>query len=205
VDNLKIFGSHPAQEELEEYVFGRLPEQSVADFEEHLLICARCQDRLKATDDYVQLMKHAAARWEPAVGAGVGRTVLRSPIVAILTACAITAIIAFAILLPRRGTPAPQTVELAAFRGSSPALAQTMAGAPLILLIDGADLDDAHGLRLEVVDSGGKAVWSGPAPQPSADGKMQARLGARLASGVYWVRLYSPGHELVREFGFRVL
>jgi hypothetical protein len=189
---------------MEEYVFRRLPERSAADFEEHLLICEPCQERLKATENYIQLMKRAAAQWEPSTGTRGGRVGVRSPKVAFLAALAITAAIAFAILVPWRASPGTQTVELAAFRGGSPALAQARAGTPVDLLIDGSDLDDPHGLRIEVVDAGGKAVWSGAAPEPSADGKIPARIGARLASGVYWVRLYSPGHELVREFGFRV-
>ena len=45
---------HPGSEALEEYALGRLPEETIPAFEQHLLICAGCQDRMLETDADVQ-------------------------------------------------------------------------------------------------------------------------------------------------------
>jgi hypothetical protein len=51
---------HIAEDSLEQYAMGAVPEPEVAPLEEHLLICAACQDRLQAADDYVAAMRAAA-------------------------------------------------------------------------------------------------------------------------------------------------
>jgi hypothetical protein len=44
---------HLGEEELEEYALGLLPPLSVQQFEMHLLVCDRCQDRLAEMDLFV--------------------------------------------------------------------------------------------------------------------------------------------------------
>ena len=51
---------HIPEEMLDEFVMEMLSEQDCALWEEHLLICARCQDRVAQTDEYVRVMKSAA-------------------------------------------------------------------------------------------------------------------------------------------------
>jgi hypothetical protein len=51
---------HIAEDLLEQYAMGNLVEPEVELLEEHLLICAACQDRFQATDDYVTAMRAAA-------------------------------------------------------------------------------------------------------------------------------------------------
>jgi len=51
---------HILEDRLEQYAMGALPEPEAGPLEEHLLICATCQDRLQATDDYVVAMNAAA-------------------------------------------------------------------------------------------------------------------------------------------------
>src|ERR1035438_9554963 len=53
---------HLDENVLEEYVFGRLSNAKSAVVEEHLLICPHCQTSLAETDEYIRLMKYAAAR-----------------------------------------------------------------------------------------------------------------------------------------------
>jgi hypothetical protein len=48
-------------EEAERYLMGRSPEEEVADFEEHLLVCARCRQHLSSVDLYISSMSEAAA------------------------------------------------------------------------------------------------------------------------------------------------
>jgi hypothetical protein len=49
---------------MEEYVFGRLNEADIENFEEHLLICQPCQGALAEVDEYILLIREAAARVE---------------------------------------------------------------------------------------------------------------------------------------------
>ncbi len=51
---------HIAEDSLEQYAMGALPEPEAGPLEEHLLICTACQDRLQTTDDYVAAMRAAA-------------------------------------------------------------------------------------------------------------------------------------------------
>jgi hypothetical protein len=52
---------HIPEDILDEFVMEMLSEQDCAFWEEHLLICADCQDRLVEADEYVRVMKSAAA------------------------------------------------------------------------------------------------------------------------------------------------
>jgi hypothetical protein len=55
------FHSHVADDVLEVYALGTLPEHECAPVEEHLLLCTVCQIRLEETDEYIQVVKTAAA------------------------------------------------------------------------------------------------------------------------------------------------
>lgn len=52
---------HIPEEILDEFAMEKLPEQELVLWEEHLLICELCQERLAETDEYVLLMKDATA------------------------------------------------------------------------------------------------------------------------------------------------
>ena len=52
---------HVPEEMLDEFVMEMLSEQDCAHWEEHLLMCARCQDRVAEADEYVRVVKGAAA------------------------------------------------------------------------------------------------------------------------------------------------
>jgi len=208
VENRPIFNAHPPEEDFEEYAFDRLPEDRCADFEEHLLLCGQCQYELARTDEYILLVKQAAAEWH---GVSLGtapraRTssavVSRSLAAAILGAGVVTAALAFGIPHARLGREA-SSVELAAMRGGGPSMARARAKAPIVVAIDATDMDDRHGLRIQMVDAAGRPVWSGAASEPAAGNRITARIDARLAAGVYWIRLYSASGELLREFGLR--
>lgn len=56
------FNCHIPEELLDEFVMEMLSEQDCAFWEEHLLICATCQDRLARADEYVGMIKSAAAK-----------------------------------------------------------------------------------------------------------------------------------------------
>jgi len=58
---LHISGLHISDDLLDEFVMEMLSEQECAFWEEHLLICPTCQDHLLKADEYVRLVKCAAA------------------------------------------------------------------------------------------------------------------------------------------------
>lgn len=52
---------HISEELLDDYALGRLSEPDVAPVEEHLLICAFCQERLQLTDEFIAALREAVA------------------------------------------------------------------------------------------------------------------------------------------------
>jgi hypothetical protein len=158
----------------------------VAHFEEHLLICARCQGTLVETGEYVRLMKAATAAY---VCAHVGDRGLRrnAALAAVLLLTCMPALLSW-----RTPPGEPKTIVLTAYRG---ALSEAPAGQPLDLQIDLTDVQPAAGYRVEVVDATGQRVWFGATP---------ARLTKGLSPGIYWVRLSSDTGEPLREYGLNL-
>lgn len=54
-----IIDNHPSDDIIELYALGRLSEELVPPFEEHLLVCARCQDALQSEDMFFQSITHS--------------------------------------------------------------------------------------------------------------------------------------------------
>ncbi|HTS74996.1 MAG TPA: zf-HC2 domain-containing protein [Bryobacteraceae bacterium] len=195
---------HPPEPLFEEYVFGRVSGDQCAVFEEHLLVCARCRDELTHTDEYIHLMRAAAAEFD-LVSAGGRRPARRSRSrVAVLAAVAI--ITALAVGIPYR-TQAPRVlvpVQLVSYRGGAEdAMAHARAGNGLDITVDCVDLGATDGLWLAIVDARGRPVWRGSAAAHAGSTLISARVEKSLAAGIYWVRLYSREDELLREFGLR--
>jgi hypothetical protein len=184
---------HPHEDVFEDYAFERLSAQQLIDFEEHLLICARCQSTLAKTDEYVRLMKAATAAYVAENSSPSRRRGLRRNV----AAAAVLLLTCLTALLSLRTPPGnPQTIQLEAYRGK---VSVARAGVPLNLKIDLTKLDlkderSAAAYKVEVVDGTGGRVWFGGAPVYLAGG---------LAPGTYWVRLFSDSGELLREFGVR--
>jgi hypothetical protein len=55
------YSPHFPQEVWEAYALGMKSEQECAPLEEHLLLCPACQDQLANADDYIRVVKAAAA------------------------------------------------------------------------------------------------------------------------------------------------
>lgn len=76
-------GRHWAENELEQYAMGTLPETRLEQLEEHLLVCGECQDRLVEMDGFIASIRSVAARFpgesvrpeKKSMAAGVGVTV----------------------------------------------------------------------------------------------------------------------------------
>jgi hypothetical protein len=213
LDLTKSSPTHPTEEILEEYVLLRLPEALAAPLEEHLLLCHSCQDALAETDRFVSDLKIAGKRpnlaHHPAPAASQVRSgwwdILNAlPRLATKTSL-VLALAIMVLLVVRQNAPgpiAPVAVSLSALRGMDP-LSPAPAGKPLQLNIQSPDLAPDRALpkayHVELVDAAGGAIWKGSVTE--ADGKLVATMSKSLRKGVYWVRLYGPDSELLREFG----
>lgn len=172
--------------QLEDYAFGRVSPEAVADVEEHLLVCSDCQDRLQAEEEYIAAFRVAA------------RTAQRpvqwyKPLAA--AACLVMAV---GLWLPFSSTKV-DSVDLRAERGGVLAPAATaVAGHKLELRVDLAGLEGRNTARLQIVNATGA-----PLAETRLDGTSVApmwTLNRKLGAGTYWVRAYDSGGKQLREF-----
>ena len=207
-----IHGRHASDEDLERYTLGGLSEDEQAEFEEHLILCYSCQERLDETDVFVRSVQTAAAklRTAPAPNKEWFRwrlprlLMLPTPVWALATATVL--VLGLVVLrpgakLPMAGSP-PVAVVLETQRGVE---ASTSApwGRPLELEMRLKGLPAQASYGLELVDAAGTRLWQTTA-SPQGD-KLVARCDSRLPPGQYWVRILelSGKSELLREFGLR--
>jgi hypothetical protein len=195
-----LFSEHPNEDQLEEYAFHRLPEPQTEALEEHLLLCGRCQDRLRAVDEYILLMKTAAGEIAQPAPRRHWAMPWNPRLVAAIAGLAAVLVAGFLFLLPGATGGTPVRVELVAYRGAE--MARAPAKRRVDLTIDASDLPRSPGYRIQVVDQTGKPEWSGPAT--GAQAKLVGHVSRSLAYGVHWVRVFSEQGELLREFGLRV-
>ena len=192
--------AHPSEEALEEYAFNRLSEAEAAPLEEHLLLCAVCQQRLAATDEYIGLIKMAARELQSAPTPGIRWRLFERRFLwagAAVTACAL----AILLFIPHAPAESPQRVELLAFRGGEE-MAHAPAARRVDVSIDVSDLSPSAAYRVQVVDAIGREEWDG---RGTASGStLSLEISRSLSRGVHWVRLSSAQGELLREFGLRI-
>jgi len=200
---------HADDDLLERYSMGRLAGPELEKFEEHLLICPQCQDNLDSADAYVGGIRSAAAEFEQQ-RSPVGRPRLRRRFnlqrpAGVLGLAALGLFIAAGIqwrLLHRSSAP-PALVLLEATRGTENlSKAATPAGKPFILTLDLTDLQPLSSYRLEIVDAAGHRVFESAAAP--TNNKLQTTVANGLPTGMYYVRVYAPGAELLREYGLQV-
>jgi hypothetical protein len=192
---------HAADEVLERYSMGRLAWAELAEFEQHLLVCDSCQDRLAQEDSFRRGVRYA--------GRALGQSrpaVRRSQRLAWAFGLAAMGLAVFGGIewrSLRRSTDPPALILLQTTRGSEdPTLAAAPAGKPLTLVLDLTDLQPFSAYRLEIVDAAGNPAFQS-AEVPRND-KLQAPLARGLPAGAYFVRLYNPSGELLREYALTV-
>jgi hypothetical protein len=209
-----VFPVHPSEGLLEEYAFGRLIGSRLNAVEEHLLLCEGCQQACEETEQYIRLMQSAARRLvlEPRrrtlervwnwVRAGVPT---RAWVWAgVLAAGCIVGSVSLTNRFPAVAAPAP----LESFRGGDSvrgdgeATNSAPARRPLNFTIRAEDVPRAAEYRIEVVTDTGRAVWT-QAVQPDQK-VLAAHMKRGLAKGLYWVRLYGDGSQLLTEYGLRL-
>jgi hypothetical protein len=203
------FGAHASEEALERYAMGSLADTELPSFEEHLLVCSLCQDRLAETESFIRAMREAARNVQ-AAPASVGEGLVAklnlpnrvwTPALAILAV--VLGLLGWWVLWRESNVPAV-AVALQSVRGPEGlAGAHAPSGRPLLVRVDLAGLPESGAYELEVADARGKAVRRSTLRQTSSAAEVTL---TRLEPGQYWVRLYLPGppRELVREFGLRV-
>jgi len=186
--------------QIESYSMGTVPAEAVDSIDEHLLICEYCRDRVARSDEYVRSMQTAAARIrdrEKGWSGWIPR--LPIPLLGVLTAGVVIAAVVGARWLNRLPV-ATAAISLTATRGSE--LSPTAPSQRLLQLsLDTAGVSAGPSFVVEVVDSVGKRIWQGDV---HVDGATVAATVPPLSPGLYFVRLYSPAQNLLREYGLNV-
>ena len=189
--------------ELEQYSMGNLPESESGAFEEHLLVCEHCRLRLQETDEYAASMRGAAAEFrsrQPQAASKPQRWRLGR--LRLISAGAALAALVFVIgwrsgSLDLAGPPF--AVSLEATRGAANS-GWAPADTWLLVRLDLAGLPYFPSYRLQMVDAAGAAVWQGTAK--AHDAKVESKI-PQTKAGTYFIRVYSPAGELLREFGLK--
>ena len=195
---MKEIDHHVDVEDLERYSIGISSLAESTQIEEHLLTCECCQDRLRENDDYVLAVQRASRqlrRDEKVTERGGWRFPAWFPPLAAV-ACGLLLIVA-AVRLMR--SPGPVVaVSLSALRSNSGGTGAA-AGRQLILHPDLTGLAESSSYRLEIVDQTGRAV------RQDVLGRTEAGVAIPgLGAGQYFVRVYLPAGELLREYGLQI-
>ena len=193
---------HIEENLLDQYAMGTLPQGSITEIEEHLLICLLCQRRLVAVDEFLPLFRSAAtpldARATPWwLGALAFRRWFWSG-----TAAALAALLIFlATGESHKAKLAPAILLMQSMRGPE-ADAEMVSGRPCLLVFDLAIPANHEDYEIEVVDAVGSEVLHHGGD--FKDGRLTV-LVQRLAPGSYWVRVYRKqvARELMAEYGLR--
>ena len=199
--------SHASDETLESYAMGSLDGPALAKVEEHLLVCPHCQEQLKDADAYITAMRSAAAGleledesrkewWTRVSGALTLRRIGWAMAIAALL------ILGVALRLSWRSAPSTQALALVLETNRGSELQRAPAGRPLTLSLDATGLPVLPAYAVEAVDAKGALQAQFHAVTGQSGIKIQLAEGLRR--GNYFVRIYSPSRELLREYGLQV-
>ena len=189
---------HVGAEDLERYSMGASPPEATPFIEEHLLTCDDCRNRLQETDAYLRVMRTSSEqlrRDEKTAKRREWRIPAWFPVLATV-ACGIVLVVA----TPRFvRSPGPVVaVSLTAVR-SGGAGNSAPSGRELMLHPDLTGLAEDSSYRLEIVNQTGHTVRQGTLTR--AHKGVQVR---GLDAGLYFVRVYLPAGQLLREYGLRI-
>ncbi len=194
---------HPDEAVLESYSMNKLDGEQLDVFEEHLLICAECQDRVTDTDSFVRGMRSALVAPVPessAFGWDWKRYFqMPAPVWATAAVACAGIVGAFAVYKLNPDT-APLAIALSATRGGYIPTAKS--GTPLDLDLDTRDLTPGAGNRVQIVNGDGTEVWSGAASSVR-NGHVHALVVSRLNPGQYYVRI-ADAAGTHREYALRI-
>jgi hypothetical protein len=189
---------HLDPEDLERYSMGTGSLRITPLIEEHLLTCAGCQDRLRETDDYLLAVRTSAERLRQDDRTAIGREhrILTWFPALVAVACGLLLLVAGPRFFRQPGPVV--AVSLTAMRGDG-AGSTAPSGHELILRPNLTGLAEARSYRLEIVDGTGHTVRRGILSRARNEVQVPG-----LGSGLYFVRVYTPAGELLREYGLRI-
>jgi len=196
-------GWHPSEDDLEEFVFGRLDGAELDRLEEHLLVCETCRKSLTETENFVASTRAAARKMLGAPAPVPKARRFSAPALALAGALAILFLaVSFSVVPYFRS---PQTVMLVAERGGNQG--QADAGRPLNLELDVSGLESSR--WLEIVDAEGKHLHAAPLKTSETAPSVLRHRSPALPAGQAWIRLYrqpSPTSQTppLREFNLRL-
>jgi hypothetical protein len=189
---------HFADELLETYSMGHLPEEQVPPLEEHVLMCSGCQDRLTSIDQYIQVARAAALELEHKKAAPKSSFVqlllghfwpIPKPVWALGLVTASVAVL-LTVVTPSQLPPGrPTELTLTASRGRESLQTHASSQGTLVLKIDASTIPAAPAYRLEIVNANGGEIWKTDVTSPS-DHQISAQV-PKLSRGNYWIRVYS--------------
>jgi len=195
---MRDFDRHLDANELERYAMGTSALEDTTLLEEHLLICEACQERLRETDEYVLAMRSVSLqrrRDDTLAKAGESRFPAWFPVLA-AAACCLLLVVAALRFLP---SPGPAVaVSLNALRGNGTG-SNAPAGRDLMLRPDLTGLAETGPYRLEIVDQTGHPVRR----SALARGQDEIKVPG-LRAGLYFVRVYVPAGDVLREYGLEI-
>jgi hypothetical protein len=198
----KIQNGHPSEETFEQYSLGRLAGPDCEPFENHLLICSECQDHLAVIDAQIADIKHAcrvaASSADARRRSGVFAWLFAAP-KPMWAAAAAALVLTVSVPLYREATaPRGETeVTITTSRGAESVVASAPARTRLKLNIEVQGVAIAGPCRVDLVNSEGRRVWTGQGL--ASNSSVSASVAERLPAGQYWVRIFNPSGELVRE------
>jgi hypothetical protein len=190
---------HGTDDQFEGYLLGRMSDLDIPVFEEHLMLCSVCRERLDSTEHFVLGMREAL----PVLANSVSPQSdwfawLRRPAFSMAVALiAIAGVIAVFSMGRTKFAPVAM-LELTAIRGEIPVSAPAR---ELDLTLSDAPQQGGP-FKVEVVDATGLAVWNGVSGTGPAG--VQVKAQQRFGPGQYFVRLYAPSGQLLHEYGFRI-
>lgn len=189
---------HVQDDELERYSLGGAAGEEFAQFEEHLLICEACRVRLEEYDLIARSMSGAAAGWRSEHPRSGPKSWSLARVLFPLAAVLLMLLGVLWIKPGGTGNHGPAVaVALSAMRGAAPG-AHAPSAQPLDLQPDLTGIIAFPHYDLEMVDRvGGKVT------RVQTDGRTPTRIPG-LKSGTYFVRLYSPAGDLLREYALSV-
>ncbi|MBI4894063.1 MAG: zf-HC2 domain-containing protein [Acidobacteria bacterium] len=196
-----------SETEVEDFLFNRLSGTTREVIEEHLLVCAACQDMVEKEEGYVSAMQAAVRRleseqleraWNGVKEDQRGRAWFSSRGLG-FALVGLAAALAVGVFVLRTPQPMGEAeISLAVERNVTSAPA-ARAGQALKVSLDLQGLPGPAGYAVEVVDQNGAAAKKA---QVEATGVL--RIGSGLPAGRYWVRVLGADGGLLREFSLLV-
>jgi hypothetical protein len=195
------FVRHIDPEDLESYSRQSTSDEDNSRIEEHLLVCENCRNELDRVDSYLAAIR-SSVKLQPRIEFQPGPAMRPwwNPRWLVPAFAALVLIVGGVVTISRfgRNSLPPLALTLTTSRGTElgPAVP---AGRSLFLTPDLTGLPENPRYRLEIVDENGSKTW---------EGRYTAGQGAATVPGQrvgpHFVRIYSSGGELLREYGLDV-